>query len=182
MEFARSGMSFRHAVCHLDPVGVCLGTPPPPIQQECFKLLLTVVLTLAATVPAAAQSLPDAGQIKVVSGRAFVVRQDQMIPAKVGLHVYEADVLRTGPDGRLGVTLRDDTRLALGPSSEASLDRFLYSPADGRFGFALKVLRGIASYASGRIARLAPDAVRLETPDAIVGVRGTKLAIGVWQD
>ena len=37
----------------------------------------------------------------------------------------------------------------------------------------LKVVRGVAAYVSGRIAKLAPDAIRLETPAAIVGVRGT---------
>jgi len=32
---------------------------------------------------------------------------------------------------------------------------------------------------SGRIAQLAPDAIRIETPSAILGVRGTTLAIRV---
>jgi hypothetical protein len=41
----------------------------------------------------------------------------------------------------------------------------------------LKFVRGIAAYVSGRIATLSPDAVRLETPAAIVGVRGTTVAI-----
>jgi len=35
---------------------------------------------------------------------------------------------------------------------------------------------------SGQIAKLAPDAVRLETPAAIVGVRGTTLGIEVTSD
>ena len=38
-------------------------------------------------------------------------------------------------------------------------------------------VRGAAAYVSGHIAKLAPDAVRLETPTAIVGVRGTTVAI-----
>jgi len=41
------------------------------------------------------------------------------------------------------------------------------------------MVRGAAAYVSGRIAKLSPDAVRLETPQAIVGVRGTTLAIRV---
>jgi len=32
---------------------------------------------------------------------------------------------------------------------------------------------------SGRIAKLSPDSIRLETPEAIIGVRGTRLAIRV---
>jgi len=40
-------------------------------------------------------------------------------------------------------------------------------------------MRGVAVYASGQIAKLSPDAVRLETPAAIVGVRGTTVGLRV---
>ena len=43
----------------------------------------------------------------------------------------------------------------------------------------LDLVRGVAAYVSGRIAKLAPDSIRLETPAAIIGVRGTTLAIRV---
>ena len=59
------------------------------------------------------------------------------------------------------------------------LDRFAYAPSEGRLGFVLQMLQGVASYVSGRIAKLAPDSIRLETPAAIIGVRGTTLAINV---
>ena len=91
--------------------------------------------------------------------------------------MYESDVLRTGADGKVGITLKDDTRVSLGPSSEVRLDKFVYSPAQGNLALALKFVHGVAAYVSGRIAKLSPDAVRLETPAAIVGVRGTTLAI-----
>ena len=102
-----------------------------------------------------------------------------MCRRRPGRYVFEADSLRTGADGRLGITLKDDTRVSLGPSSEVRLDRFAYAPADGRFGFVLRIVRGVVAYVSGRIAKLSPDSIRLETPAAIVGVRGTTLAIRV---
>ena len=101
--------------------------------------------------------------------------------ARCCIPVYEADTLRTGADGRVGLTLKDDTRLSLGPSSEIRLDKFAYAPAEGRLGFVLNVVRGMAAYVSGRIAKLAPDAVRLETPAAIVGVRGTTVVLRASQ-
>ena len=135
-----------------------------------------IVLVLVAH-PAAAQDRAAAGRIKIASGSAFVVRANSTIPAQAGQDVYEADTLKTGNDGRLGLSLKDDTRLSLGPNSEIRLDRFTFAPAEGRFAFALKVVRGVAAYVSGRIAKIAPDAVRLETPSAIVGVRGTTLVL-----
>jgi hypothetical protein len=138
-----------------------------------------VVLVLAGSAPVWGQEAAAVGRIKVVSGSAFIVRQSATIPAELGQMVFETDGLRTGADGRIGVTLKDDTRVSLGPNSEARIDRFVYAPADGRFGFVFNIVRGVAAYVSGQIAKLAPDSIRLETPAAIVGVRGTSLAVRV---
>jgi hypothetical protein len=138
-----------------------------------------VALVLFAAPAFAQQQQPAAGRIKVASGSAFIVRAGNAVPAQAGQVVYESDTLRTGADGRLGVTLQDDTRVSLGPGSEVRLDKFAYQPAEGQFGLVLKMVRGVAAYVSGRIAKLSPDAVKLETPAAIVGVRGTTLALRV---
>jgi hypothetical protein len=139
--------------------------------------LAAVVLLLTAT-PALAQE-PAAGQVKIASGSTFIVRGGNAVPVRVGEIVYQSDSLRTGADGRIGIMLNDDTRVSLGPSSEVRLDRFAYAPAEGQLGFVLRVVRGVAAYVSGRIAKLSPDSVHLETPAAIVGVRGTTLALRV---
>ena len=145
-----------------------------------FRWALGILaLVFAMATPAMAQQSSAAGRIKVVSGAAFIVRHNATIPAQAGQIVYEADALRTGPDGSLGVTLTDDTRLSLGPASEVRLDRFVYAPGSGNLGLVVKFMRGVAAYVSGRMAKLAPDSIRLETPAAIVGVRGTTLAIRV---
>ena len=138
-----------------------------------------VIILLLAANPALAQQPSAAGRIKLVSGSAFILRAKGQEPAQAGQLVYQADTLRTGTNGRLGIVLEDDTRISLGPDSEIRLDRFAYKPAEGVLGFVLRVSRGVAAYVSGRIAKLAPDSIRLETPAAIVGVRGTTVAIRV---
>jgi hypothetical protein len=145
-------------------------------QRRWFVALLLVGLVAA---PAAAQEKPVIGRIKVSSGTAFVLRDGAQVPAQLGTVLYEADGLRTGADGKVGVTLADDTRLSLGPNSELKLDRFTYAPADSTFGLVVKFVKGATTYVSGRIAKLAPDSIRLETPASIIGVRGTTLAIQV---
>jgi len=138
--------------------------------------LTLVVLT---TTPVYAQQPAAAGHVKVVTGSAFIVRQNATLPAKPGDAVYAIDTLKTDADGTLGVTLMDDTRLSLGPSSEVRLERYVFAPAEGGLGMVLNFVRGVAAYVSGRMAKLAPDSIRLETPAAIVGVRGTTVAIKV---
>jgi hypothetical protein len=138
-----------------------------------------VLMFLLAAAPASAQQQTAAGRIKVVSGSAYIVRGGEAIPARAGEPVFAADGLRTGDGASLGVTLKDDTRLSLGPNSEVRLERYVYAPGEGGLGMVLKFVRGMAAYVSGRLARLAPESIRLETPAAIVGVRGTTLAVRV---
>jgi hypothetical protein len=142
-------------------------------------VVVAVVVALVTAAPAVAQQPVAAGRIKLVAGAVSLVHDGHQAPATVGALVYEQDSLTTGPDGRVGLTLRDETRLSVGPRSAIEISRFLYAPADSQYAFALKVIRGVVAYVSGRIAKLSPDAVRLETPSAIVGVRGTRLAIRV---
>ena len=137
------------------------------------------LMVLAMARPAAAQQPVAAGHVKTVSGTAFVVRATGMTPVKPGDAVFATDTLKTSADGTVGVTMRDDTRLSLGPNSEVKIDRYVYAPGEGGLGMVLKFVRGVAVYVSGRIAKLAPDSIRLEAPTAIVGVRGTTVAIRV---
>jgi hypothetical protein len=144
------------------------------------RVWFCALVFVASTGPVFAQQpQAAAGRIKVASGSAFIVRAGALLPAQAGDMVFEADGLKTGADGRLGITLKDDTRVSLGPGSEVRLDRFLYVPAEGRLGLVLNVVRGVMAYVSGRIAKLAPDSIRLETPAAVVGVRGTTIALRV---
>lgn len=142
---------------------------------------LIAAVCLVSLMPAgvSAQQPAAAGRVKVVVGAASIVRAGQTIAAQPGQVVFESDSLRTGTDGRIGVTLADDTRVSVGPGSEVRLDSFAYTPESGRVGLALQFIRGMAIYVSGQIAKLAPDAVRLETPAATLGVRGTTLAVHV---
>lgn len=149
------------------------------MANSSWSVAAVLLVICVAAAPALAQERPVAGRIKVASGSAFLVRDGAQVPAQVGQIVFESDSVRTGADGKLGVTLNDDTRLSLGPNSELKLERFTYAPAESGFGLVLRFVRGAATYVSGRIAKLAPDSIRLETPAAIIGVRGTTLAINV---
>jgi hypothetical protein len=147
-----------------------------PGVRTCGGVLVIAMLSAA---PVAAEQAVPAGHIKIATGAAYIVRQNTTIPAKPGDAVFPTDTLRTQANGVLGVTLADDTRVSLGPDSEMRLERYVFAPAEGAMGMVLNFVKGVAAYVSGRMAKLAPDAVRLETPAAIVGVRGTTVAIKV---
>jgi hypothetical protein len=141
-----------------------------------------LVAILLAALPAAAWSLPAAedatiGVIRNSAGTASVLRGDQVIPASVGLKLHTGDTLSTGQDGSLGLILRDNSSLSIGPESTIVIQDFLFSPADGRLGLIARLARGTMAYFSGLIGKLAPETVRFETPVASIGIRGTCFAV-----
>ncbi len=95
------------------------------------------------------------------------------------MHLEIGDVLRTGTDSRLGFIMRDGTRVSLGPDTELSVDQSAYDPSHGKFALLLNLGRGLLAYISGKIAAFSPEAVRVQTPVASIGVRGTKFVIGL---
>ncbi len=145
-------------------------------------LLFTIVIFFALSIGGKAFSAappPIIGTLQKVSGTAAVVRQDQILPAKVGLEIQANDTLRTGTDGSIGVAFHDDTFLSLGPGSDLVIDEFVYAPRQGKLLLVFRMLKGTAVYLSGLIAKLAPDSVHFVTPSASVGIRGTKFAVKV---
>lgn len=119
------------------------------------------------------------GSVKLCSGAAIVLRGEEVLPAEPGLQLEAHDVLRTGGDGTLGVILRDDTRISLGPGSEVVLDEFLFAPAEGKLSLVVRMVRGIVQFISGEISKLAPERVKFETPVGVVGVRGTRFLVKI---
>lgn len=168
------------------------STPPPPRAYNVvvmsrpshaaarLALAATCALVLIAS-PSEAQPPPSAGVVKTVAGSAILVRSGQELAISAGQTVAEGDTIRTGAGSRVGITLKDGTRLALGANTELRLDTFAYAPAQKRLGIVLRLLRGVTEYISGRIAQLSPGAVKVETPTSVIGIRGTRLLIGVDQ-
>ncbi len=144
------------------------------------RIVITATLfCIAATTAAWAAGESAVGSVKTVQGNCWVQRKSKTVSATEGMHLEIGDLLRTGADGRLAFIMRDGTRVALGPGTELSVDQFAYDPSHGQFALLLSLGRGILAYISGKIATFSPEAVRVQTPVASIGVRGTKFVIGL---
>lgn len=141
--------------------------------------LLLSALCLLATAGAAIAG-ETIGVVRTVSGDPTVTRGEKTFPAAPGLKLLVGDTLGTGRDGSLGVILRDDSSLSIGPESRLVLRSFLFLPSEGKFDLVARITRGTMAYLSGRIGKLAPEKARFETPTATIGIRGTRFAVKVW--
>jgi len=139
---------------------------------------LWFLVVLCFTFPATGAEV-EVGSVKSVQGSVVVRRGTERVPAREGMHLLLNDVLETSADGRMGLILQDGTRLALGPNTELNVNKFVYQPADGKFGLLLRLGRGVLAYVSGKIAQFSPQSVTVETPVGVLGLRGTQLAISI---
>lgn len=144
-------------------------------------LLVAVAMVAFALEPAAASvAVPETiGIVRKSSGAATIARGGEVLPAAAGSRLHPGDTLVTGPDGTLGVILRDDSLLSLGPGSHLVIREFHFSPADGKLGILARISRGTMAYISGLIGKLSPESARFETPVASIGIRGTRFAVRV---
>ena len=56
----------------------------------------------------------EIGQIKNIAGQVSLLRNNIQQPAKTGDLIEQADVLTTGPNGSVGITFIDNSRLSAG--------------------------------------------------------------------
>jgi hypothetical protein len=134
------------------------------------------VVLASITVPLAAAEI---GQIKSTAGQVFLVRNNAQQAAKPGDLVEAADVIVTGANSSVGVTLIDSSRLSAGPNSKIEFKQFRFNPTTQEGESLTQLHRGTLAIVSGQIAKRSPDAMKVQTPTTILGVRGTKFAVKV---
>ncbi len=128
-------------------------------------------LLLGVNGPALAQTA--AGSFASVSGQVQIQRGGgATIGAAAGVGVNVSDRIVTGPGGHAVITLNDQSRLELGPSSSITLDQFTISggAASTRVSLFTGVMRSLVNAAAGG----GPADYQVHTPNAVAAVRGTR--------
>jgi hypothetical protein len=144
-------------------------------------------VTDAATGGAAVQApvpvlAPQIGSIERFNGIVTVTPAgDAARPVREGDAVREGDLIITLANSETLIKLRDETTLSIRQLSQLRLVeyRFERTPADG---FVANLLKGSLRKVSGLIARAQPRNVRLTTPTATIGIRGTDYEVIIVEE
>lgn len=140
-------------------------------------LWVLMLLVLQARAPWVLADDDHVALIKSVSGSVKILRQAASLDAKVGTTLQVADRLQAGPESTAAIVFLDGTLLTLGSGADVQLRDYLFEPKNGHYGFSLYLNKGSAIYASGKIGKVSPDSVKIETPSATIGVRGTRFLV-----
>ena len=144
------------------------------MKSTLIALSLPLVLLVGAASAVAAE---DAGHIKVSKGAVHIERAGKRLPGPVGSIVQQGDLVVTGADGSVGITFRDNSLLSVGPDSVLSIDRFVFDSTTHQGTFESSLKQGTLAVVSGKLAKQSPDAMKVKTPAAILGVRGTEFLV-----
>jgi len=121
----------------------------------------------------------EAGRVKVSKGDVRIERNGKTLAAPVGTIIDVADTVMTGANGSVGITFHDNSLLSAGPNSELVIERFVFDSTTLQGAFDTRLKKGTLAVVSGKIVKQSPEAMRIKTPAAIMGVRGTEFIVKV---
>lgn len=121
----------------------------------------------------------EIARVKSSVGAAAIERGALRVAARPGLQLNPGDRLVTGKDGRISLSFIDNTRFSVGPNSRVSVSEFAYDRTRQQGKFLTQIDRGSLAIVSGRIAKSGRDAMKVRTPNSLLGVRGTRFIVEV---
>ncbi|MGL4325557.1 MAG: FecR family protein [Beijerinckiaceae bacterium] len=130
-----------------------------------------------------ALSFPGIAQAQAVIGDAARVVNDvtgaigsRRVALSTGSAVHQNETISTGASASAQLRFLDDTNLDVQPGSHVKLDRYVYNRDGSARGAVVSMTRGAFRFATGQSD---PRAFKLQTPQAIIGIRGTVLDIDI---
>jgi hypothetical protein len=139
------------------------------------SVVIAITLCVAAHVPGVAFA-QEIGRVVALSGGAQVVIGRSRVVLAEGVAVRVGDRIETDSTGRVGLLFRDDTRIAVGPNSQLTVDAVLMQNDGTARRFAVSATTGAFRFISGRSGT---SAYEISTPTATLGIRGTTFDVAV---
>jgi len=119
------------------------------------------------------------GNVIIQEGESLIERKiGEDVASEVDLDIFSYDTIRTAKS-KTAIEFIDTTRVDVTEHSKLIIDEFVYDPNKKTGKLSLKASLGTVRYASGQIAKTNPTSIKIKTPTATIGVRGTDFSMTV---
>jgi hypothetical protein len=134
---------------------------------------LASLAAVALLIPALAHA-QSAGEVEFSRGVGFAQSPGEG-PRTLGkgLPLKEGDRLTTSEGATAIIKLQDGTRMTVRPNSELVLQQYQFRENAPDNSFLMQMVRGGFRAVTGAISKNAPNAARIQTNTATIGIRGT---------
>jgi len=144
-----------------------------------MTLMLTLLKAISILVLTSSVYAQKAGDVIQQKGNTDIERGKQTFEQiKKDFDVESMDTVRTR-DGVTAIEFLDETRVDVTENSKLVIDSFVYDPNKKTGGLSFEAAFGTVRYASGQIAKNSRRNVKIKTPTATIGVRGTDFSMTV---
>jgi len=145
------------------------------IYHKLTKWIIIILILFCAT-----SSWGSIGNVDQLEGKGVVDRKDgdKNITIEQSLDILQYDTVKTG-NGKVGILFVDDTRVDVTQHSKLIIDEFVFDPNSGKGKLNLSAKLGTIRYASGQIAKNSRQDIKITTPTATIGVRGTDFSMTI---
>ena len=142
--------------------------------HHCVERLAPVAFGLGLLLAAAGVSAQVAGEVEFARGVGFAQTPGQG-PRTLGkgLSLREGDRLTTSDGASAIIKLDDGTRMTIRPNSEMILQEYHFKENAPDNSMLMQLVRGGFRAVTGLISKNAPNAARVQTSTATIGIRGT---------
>ena len=140
------------------------------VKLQLHSLISIVIAGIVLVAPTVGYS--SVGEIGKIRGSGVLERDGNVVDGNTGVGVQSMDTAVTAK-GQMQIDFIDETRVDITEHSRLLIDEFVYDPANGKGALGLKASMGTVRYASGQIAKKYQQNVKIRTPSATIGVRGT---------
>jgi hypothetical protein len=141
------------------------------------KLLCSFVCALLFHPIPSALAADHVALIKDVTGSVQISREGKTFEAASNTTLRIDDRVLAASEATAAIVFKDGTLLTLGGNADIKIRDYVFEPSADKYAFSVYMAKGSAIYESGKIGKLAPEAVKVATPTATVGVRGTRFLI-----
>jgi VCBS repeat-containing protein len=117
------------------------------------------------------------GQVTKLTGSATAIRNGVSITLNMGDNVHKGDVVQSGSDSSLGITFIDGTVFGLSSNARMVLNEMIYNPTGSNNSSLLTLVQGTISFVAGATAKHGD--MKVETPTATMGIRGTAVLVEI---
>ena len=119
------------------------------------------------------------GNVIIQEGDTLIERKiGEDVASEVDVDIFSYDTIRTAKS-KTAIEFIDMTRVDVTEHSKLIIDEFVYDPNKKTGKLSLKAGLGTIRYASGQIAKNNPTSIKITTPTATIGVRGTDYSMTV---
>ncbi|MBI5560518.1 MAG: FecR domain-containing protein [Deltaproteobacteria bacterium] len=157
------------------------------------KIISFSVLFVFSFAPLAWSEVVYFGKITAVAGKVESQRKDAAAaaPANVGDMVFEGGSVKTHAASRAGITLRDNSRVFIGPNSKVRLGKFTLDDAEETRDAEVDVSYGKLRVITAKIMKATAAGERrpwrnlnftVETPTAVAVIKGSDCVFNVTPD